>query len=166
MEDNPAVILNTNNRYRGCFTEHIDSYKMYCWVVYQRGKRNDSHSWAEQPPAVLAWKVSGTSQKVLKFEGLRCCPYFWSCFHQGAPAEQILVWIFKVQQSQNSCCSWWRYSAVCSEASLASLHSDSQCLCNSPKVIEGTHSNRTWVPSLTNLSTFSVWSQVKLSGHL
>jgi len=44
---------------RGCFTEHIDSYEMYFWNVYQRGKRNDSRSWAELPPADLTWKVSG-----------------------------------------------------------------------------------------------------------
>lgn len=37
-----------------------------------------------------------TSWKVFNFEGLRLCQYFWPCFYQASPAEQILAWIFKV----------------------------------------------------------------------
>lgn len=158
------------SKFRGCFTEHIERYEMYFWVVYQRGKWNDTHSWAELPSAALTWKVSDmglrsqeTSQKVLKFESLRWYQYFWPCFHQAVPAEQILALIFKVQQSYNSCCSWWRYSAACSEGSSLSLscgfwwHLDKLFgtgLYNSPEVTEGAYSNCTWVPSLTNLCTF------------
>lgn len=67
-----------------------------------------------------------------------------------------------MQQSYNSCCSWWRYSAAYSEGSSLSLSCGFQWhldklfgtgLCNSPDVIERAYSNCTWVPSLTNLYT-------------
>lgn len=68
-----------------------------------------------------------------------------------------------MQQSCNSCCSWWRYSAAYSEGSLLSLSCGFQWhlgksfgtgLWNGPEVIEGIYSNCIWVPSLTNLCTF------------